>query len=93
MKLVWEYEGDTFSLIEDEKAECGYSVVCTSETPSESHEGSLSRFQEVIPFLAMERSGPSMPDAVDNIHGFLSDDEDVRILEYEGIEYPENAVF
>lgn len=93
MKLIWEYFDDTFSLIRDEKAECGYSVVCTSKTPTENHKHSLSRFQEAVSLLAIEYSGPSEPDAWDNVHGYLSEDENVKILEAEPIEYPEDAVF
>lgn len=93
MKLMWEYFDDTFSLIRDEKAECGYSVVCTSKTPTENHKNSLSRFSEAISILAIEYSHPSKPDSFDNIHGYLSKDPDVKIIEAEPIEYPEGAVF
>lgn len=93
MKLIWEYFDDTFSLIRDEKAECGYSVVCTSKTPTENRKDSLSRFSEAISILAIEYSRPSDPDPFDNIHGYLSEDPNVKILEAEPIEYPEGAVF
>lgn len=34
-----------------------------------------------------------MPDLWDNMHGFLSKESGVTILEAEPIEYPEDAVF
>lgn len=91
MKLAFEYQNDTFSLIEDEKAECGYSVVCTSIKPSGNHKQSLARFQEMALILSMECSHPSEPDIWANMHGHLSRDDEVRILEYEW--YPEDVVF
>lgn len=91
MKLVFEYKDDTFSLIEDEKAECGYSVVCTSGNPSKESRQSLARFQELATILAGECSSPSEPDIWANMHGYLSKDDGIRILEYEW--YPEGVVF
>ena len=93
MKLTWEYLGDTFSLKETDKAKCGYSVVCTSESPSDNCKYYLSSFQEAFMMCALESGSPSMPDFWDNMHGYLTKDEDVKILEAEPIEYPEDAVF
>lgn len=91
MKLVFEYQDDTFSLVEDEKAECSYSVVCTSDKPSGHHLQSLARFQELALILSRECSHPSEPDIWASMHGHLSEDDEVRIREYEW--YPQGVVF
>ena len=90
VKLSWKYDDDTFSLIE---GEYGYSVVCTSENPSKFHKGALEYFSTLCSISSLEAGGPSMPDLWDNMHGFLSKESGVTILEAEPIEYPEDVVF
>lgn len=93
MKLTWEYLDDTFSLIEDEKSKSGYSVICTSDRPSKFHKDALESFSMRLSFALAESGHPSLPDFWDNMHGYLSEQEGVKILEAEPIEYPEGAVF
>ena len=93
MKLEWEDSLDTFRLIEDDKSDIGYSVICTSETPSEFASSTVDIYSKTFSMLAFTCGHPSEPDIWDNIHGYLSKDPYIKIIEAEPIEYPEDAVF
>ena len=100
MKLRVRFFGGIYSLVECEssdKTPFGVVFVCEEPPKSELPYTPKEILDKLNSALFCEttlycRNGWG-PDAVQAAHGMCEENEDIEVLEFEGWEYPEDAVF
>ncbi len=100
MKLRIKFFGGIYSLVECEPSDTApFGVVFVCEEPPKGRLAFepgyyLEHLNADLFFNTTAYCGePWQPDAVDAAHGMCEADDDIEILEFEGWEYPTDAVF
>lgn len=90
--------GHTFRLVEDDGAQHGLAFEC-ADPPGSQNDGvevDLLRLNGRLNIEIMACDGcshPMFPDMWAVAHAFCEEDDEIEILEYTPVEYPEGAVF
>ena len=95
MKLKIRQHGGTFALVEDAKADFALAFVCADTNAPTDRRDQAEALTCMLNNAIMDCDGcnsPAAPDPWQVAHGMCDGDPDIEVLEYEGVEYPPDAV-